>query len=660
MGKGLNRCIIALLVVTYLMRFFHVPDPAMLFALPLAVCLTVCLWKCPLRLTHIDFVLLLLLGYGLFSPSVNCTSSLISATDMAVNLLSYFLARYLFLQKCKETNWLCVALTMCIAALSLLALYQFAVFDRHIHEVGFASLYDFRYLYRPLGVPSNEWNALQWLWGGIVTLAYLQATDIRIKRLCLLSWLMVWATILLSFSRGGYIAVSLCCILFFIYWCIKYKFELSEYKKLLLSKWFIVACFAALTIVIGWQYRAEVRQTFRMNETVSQQRSVAGRLEALSFAKEVVKHHSWGVGKGNYAIAYDFYKHGETRSDGFTSYAGNIVAKTMVEGGYIGLILYALLVLSVGILFVYAKRQRRNYWVIFPFFFGFLVKEATFPTFYDSDIIQLSVFVLLAYAQQDCGVVEKKKNWKVAASTPMFLWMGLFIGRHSHTSTDSTPTLIQEYQEGHSIEALCKALQKSPMDIQLHYYKAIEKGDTIKLAELSADYPDRIQFRWTLYEWYRESGQIDKAVDELTRCILRYPRLLETDYWQELLLNDCKIASDVQRQLNTAIQMMPEDVMQLAKNGSVALQLGNMRLAEKYLMKAKQMLPNLSRVWGNLATLEANKGYTERADLYRKRMELLEQGIFVKDNHVANESRDINTMLEQKYRFLFIMWYKTI
>lgn len=208
-------------------------------------------------------------------------------------------------------------------------------FDRHIHEVGFASLYDFRYLYRPLGVPSNEWNALQWLWGGIVTLAYLQATDIRIKRLCLLSWLMVWATILLSFSRGGYIAVSLCCILFFIYWCIKYKFELSEYKKLLLSKWFIVACFAALTIVIGWQYRAEVRQTFRMNETVSQQRSVAGRLEALSFAKEVVKHHSWGVGKGNYVIAYDFYKHGETRSDGFTSYAGNIVAKTMVEGGYI-------------------------------------------------------------------------------------------------------------------------------------------------------------------------------------------------------------------------------------------------------------------------------------------------------------------------------------
>ena len=336
MGKGLNRCIIALLVVTYLMRFFHVPDPAMLFALPLAVCLTVCLWKCPLRLTHIDFVLLLLFGYGLFSSSVNCTSSLISATDMAVNLLSYFLARYLFLQKCKETNWLCVALTVCIAALSLLALYQFAVFfDRHIHEVGFASLYDFRYLYRPLGVPSNEWNALQWLWGGIVTLAYLQATDIRIKRLCLLSWLMVWATILLSFSRGGYIAVSLCCILFFIYWCIKYKFELSEYKKLLLSKWFIVACFAALTIVIGWQYRAEVRQTFRMNETVSQQRSVAGRLEALSFAKEVVKHHSWGVGKGNYVIAYDFYKHGETRSDGFTSYAGNIVAKTMVEGGYI-------------------------------------------------------------------------------------------------------------------------------------------------------------------------------------------------------------------------------------------------------------------------------------------------------------------------------------
>ena len=47
MGKGLNTCICVLWIITYLMHFFHVPDPKLLFAIPLAVCLTVCLWKSP-------------------------------------------------------------------------------------------------------------------------------------------------------------------------------------------------------------------------------------------------------------------------------------------------------------------------------------------------------------------------------------------------------------------------------------------------------------------------------------------------------------------------------------------------------------------------------------------------------------------------------------
>lgn len=659
MGKSMNMCICALLVVTYLMHFFHVPDSELLFALPLAVCLTVCLWKYPIRFTFIDIALLLLWGYGLWSPSVNCRSSLISATHMATNLLSYFLMRCLFLQKCEGANWLCRTLTMCIAVLSAMALYQFAIFDYRIHEIGFASLYNFRYLYRPLGIPSNEWSVLQWLWAGIVTITYVQTTDRKIKGLCLLSGLMVWANILLSFSRGEYIAVLICGTLFCYYWCIVNKSMFFASKKSLLQRGFIGFCFIIFTLIISWQYRTDIIQTFRMNETISQQRSAAGRLEALVFAKKVVDQHPWGVGKANYTIANDFYRHGETRSDNFTSYAGNIVAKILVEGGYVGMILYGIVVLSVGVWLVCGKKRECTYWAISPFLLGFLIKESTFPTFYDSDIIQLSVFMLLAYVQQGCEKVENPKGWRIAAFIPTLAWIGLFFCRHRYHNADSTPLLIQEYLSSHSIEALDKALLKSPMDVQLHYYKAIEKSDTIKLTVLSTNYPDRIQFRWTLYEWYRMSGQTDKAVDELMHCILRYPRLMETDYWQELWQKDYKIASETQKQLNIAIQVIPEDVMQLAKNGSIALQLGNMQLAEKCLMQAKHMLPNLSRVWGNLATIEAYKGNTEKTKLYRKRMNLLEQGIFIKDNYVSNEEQDIKKMLEQKYLFLFMMWYKT-
>lgn len=654
MGKGLSIVIGVLWVATYLMQFFHVPDPELLFALPLAVCLTVCLWKCPIRITLIDTALLLLWGYGLCSPSVNRTASLMSATDMAVSLSAYFLARYLFVQRQAGGKRLCQVLTVCVAVLSLLALYQFTVFDHCVHDVEFTSLYDFRFLYRPLGVPSNEWNALQWLWAGLILLTYLQTTDKRIKLVCLLAGLMVWATILLSFSRGGYVAVLICSVLSLILLFTKDK---SASEKSLLSRWLIGGCFILLTSVLCWHYQAEVAQTFRMNETLSQQRSTSGRLEALDFAEEVVKNHPWGVGKGNYTIASDYYRHGENRSDSFTSYAGNIAAKTLVEGGYAGPVLYVLVILAVFVWLIRAKR--RTYWMVFPFLLGFLIKETTFPTFYDSGIIQLSVFLLLAYLQQDSGKVESSKRWRLIAFVPLLVWAGLFFGRQRHDCTDSTPTLIREYLDSHSKETLKKALQQSPMDVQLHYNKAVEMRDTARLATLAADYPDRFLFRWTLYEWYRKDGLTDKATNELTRCILRHPRLLETDYWQELWQKEYKMASDTQKQLKDSIQTTPNDVIRLAKYGSIALQLGDIELAETYLTQANQQLPNRSRVWGNLATIEADKGNTEKAELYRKRMNLLEQGIFVKEEYVTDDKQDVETMQEQMYRFLFTIWYKT-
>lgn len=654
MGKGLSICISFLWVVTYLMQFFHVPDPELLFALPLVACLTVCLWKCPIRVTIIDIALLLLWCYGLCSLSVNRAGSLMSATDMAVSLSAYFLARCLFVQRQAGGKRLCQVLTVCVAVFSLLALYQFAVFDDRIHDVGFASLYDFRFLYRPLGVPSNEWNALQWLWGGLIMLAYLQTTDKRIRLVCLLAGLMVWATILLSFSRGGYMAVVICGILFLIMLFIKDK---PASEKALSSRWLIGGCFILLTSVLCWHYQAEVAQTFRMNETLSQQRSAAGRLEALEFAKEVTDDYPWGVGKGNYTIASDYYRHGENRSDSFTSYAGNMVAKTLVEGGYAGLALYALVILSVFVWLVRAKK--RIHWMVFPFLLGFLIKEATFPTFYDSGIIQLSVFLLLAYLQQDSGKVEDSKRWRLIVLIPLLVWVGLFFGRQRHDGTDSTPTLIREYMNNHSKTALENALQQSPMDVQLHYFKAVEMGDTARLATLATDYPDKLLFRWTLYEWYRKDGLTNKATNELTRCILRHPPLLKTGYWQELWQEDYRMANDVQRKLMDSIQTVPKDVIQSAKYGSIALQLGDIQLAETYLTQANLQLPNLSRVWGNLATLEAGKGHTEKAGLYHKRMNLLEQGIFIKEDYGTDKKQDVETMINEGYRFLFTMWYKT-
>ncbi len=648
MGKGLSVCIGFLLVVSYLMRFFHVPDPELLFALPLAVCLAVCLWKRPIRITLIDIALLLLWVYGLCSPSVNRAGTLMSATGMANSLFAYFLMRCLFSQCREGSRNIAMALSACIAVLSLFALCQFFIYTKCVYNVGFDSLYDFRFLYRPLGVPSNEWNALQWLWGGMLAVAYLQTNDKRLKGLCLVAAMAVWCIILLSFSRGGYIAALICIILCGL---VCYR-RLSTFRT-----WVIGGCFALLSLFLCWQFKTEMAQVVRMNETVSQKRSTATRLEAMDFAKETVGKHAWGVGKGNYSLAHDFYIRGEQRSDSFTSYAGNMAAKILVEGGYAGIVIFLLMLFSVIAHIIYAKK--REYWFLSIFLIGFFIKEITFPTFYDSGITQMSAFFILAYIQKENAGKDYSRIQKFTALIPLFVWTGLFIGRKAHESKGCTAALIREYIGNHSKASLEKAIKQSPMDIQLHYYKAVEERDTIKLKELSHDYPNKILYRWTLYEWYRESGDINNATEELAFCILNHPRLLATDYWQKLWQDDFRIAQSVENKLRSAIQAKPEDAIQLAKYGSVALSLGDRQLAEQYLTTANRQLPNLSRVWGNLAIIEADKGNTDMAELYNRRMNLLEQGIFAQKVHSENNKQDIKKILNQDYRFLFFVWYNT-
>lgn len=72
--------------------------------------------------------------------------------------------------------------------------------------MGFSSLYDFRFLYKPLGVPNNEWSSLQWLFGGIITAVYIYSENKIIKGIALLSGAIILCLALVSFSRGIYLA----------------------------------------------------------------------------------------------------------------------------------------------------------------------------------------------------------------------------------------------------------------------------------------------------------------------------------------------------------------------------------------------------------------------------------------------------------------------
>ena len=91
--------------------------------------------------------------------------------------------------------------------------------------MGFSSLYDFRFLYKPLGVPNNEWSSLQWLFGGIITAVYIYSENKIIKGIALLSGAIILCLALVSFSRGIYLAG----IVFIILLIGRYLFGFSYY-----------------------------------------------------------------------------------------------------------------------------------------------------------------------------------------------------------------------------------------------------------------------------------------------------------------------------------------------------------------------------------------------------------------------------------------------
>lgn len=649
MSKILNICIIALMLIYYLLPFFRIVDSSLLFLLSLSICLAIKLWKRKICLTPVDISLLFIGVYCLFSPSVNRIASFAVSTNIISALMFYFLLRCVVQGNDKTKRILYCGFVIFIAFISLVSLFQFSIFDKRVFAVGFRSLYDFRFLYKPFGIPTNEWNNLQWIWGGVITATFLTFRNKSIKILCVLSGLLVWSNILLSFSRACYLAILICGLLTLILY---HKNNIFHHR----AAFVFGIGFVAITIFVCIQYNTEISQTLRMNETTSQQRSTKGRLNSFGIIKNVMNEYPLGVGAGNYTLAYDYYQQGETRNDTFTSYAGNNISKILVEGGYVGVLIYGLFLLSI--MWQFIRTNKRYPWIVFVLLIGFFTKELFFPTFYDSRIIQLSLLVLLAGIQQEAELIRGTHKWWVMAMLPLITWIVLFIGKSMNDSPNSIPRLIHKHLYDNSEESLDKAILKSPLDVQLYYYKAVVEKDTAQLQVLTNNYPDRLMFHRTLCEWYIYNGENNHAIESVSKCIIRHPRVLSAEEWRELIYVDTTLWSGVLLRLQSILNTPPDDVVQMAKYGSIALQLGDTVLAEKYLRMAIREIPSFPQVWNNLSIIEENKGNKGTAELYHRRKNLIEFGIFFDESVLQQKETIEEPLLYDKYKFLFMKWYQ--
>ena len=515
---SISGCVLILTV--YIARLFYMADPFHIFPLLTAVWLGVCWWHRPLRPTPIDICLVALWAYGMLAPTVNPIGSMAATSRLTASVLIYFTARTIFALYGAAGRRMLAVLTAGIVMMTAAALFQFGMFADKVYAVDFESLYEFRFLYTPFGQPVNVWNALMWLWGGIAVATYAECRSRRVRLMALVAGCMVWTMIVLSFSRGGYIAAAICLPAMLV---LLLRTTTKRHAVIIMS------CYALLTAGLYLKYKSDIDTAISMNSTTSQQRSTSGRISTIKQARDIVKENPWGTGAGTYTLAKDYYMHGNGRSDSHTSYAPNIFTQVSVEGGWPGMVIYITFIVCIMIWTV--RSGRHNMWAVFIPMAGYFVKEQTFPTFFVSDITRISALILLAYIQKDSGQAKPGPTARIAAGIPAVAWAGIIYAGMACKSNG------------------CQEISKSRMDSRTIFDRAVQSDDMPALQRLASDYPDILVYRWTIYERYRKDGQPEKAAHELAAAVLRHPRILETDYWNKLKQDDDEFSRKVSREV---------------------------------------------------------------------------------------------------------------
>ncbi len=695
---------IIVLTFLFLLQFFYAGDTYFICGLVMAIILSLKLKKGYITLTTIDYCILLIGLYDLYSVfvSINPLKSF-SYLKMSLYCICYYWILRFSLTNDSKTKVLLSSYCWMFGLLSILAVTYFGLFTQSIHSIGFTDLHPFRHFYQPLGISSNEWANLQILTGGIAILCmyYCRKSHKMFFIISVINLLILFQMVI-SFSRGIYLALLpyLFCLIL-----IAWKSMGKRYFFFLLSGMIVILLSLFIT------YHQEILTTLRMNHTVSQQRSLHSRVNELDATKQFIKNHPWGGGNGNYTLLMDSYLY-ENDEAGVTSYASNLISKIVVEKGWVGFLLYSLL--FIVLLITICRRKDIVAWGIGLILFAYLFKEQTFSVFFMSVPACLLVYTLLAILLSPKTVKEEHvlPRTRYTYWLPVGIWLLSFTGiqweirnkRHNSSfltaiENGNTRQAIQEIEQTERIpayllnrslfylnsfektkdsthlmraeNAIRSSISQNPSDIHLTYFLSIilEKRQNEKEAiaikkDLIKRYPENALFQWDMFKQAYQTGNKATACNYLVKAIILSPAILDTGFWAKFKENDSLFCKEITTHLYNHITIYREEnPIRLAKSGKIALSLNNIPLAKKYLEGALAQLPNLSTAWYNLSKAELSLGNKGKACIYEKRACVLSMGILSTESmhkkftDIQSKPRLINRILLGNYNIKFTQWY---
>jgi len=563
--------------------------------------------------------------------SICITNSLYRTIGIAIVTL---ILSILFLLKKKFVNPVKVELCISIIAI-VLFLCSIPFYFRFIFiplYVNLPDLSQFRNLYAPLGILSNDWVGIQLLLLPFSLVPLIRTTNVpnNIQGIIHLTAVCLEVVgIVITMSRVGWI----CMILFFII------LSIFAYKRLISKKSYIcISCVAILSIILLSLLSIEgvMSTVFQSDSHIA---STNGRIHQLSLMKKInMAHFLFGVGFDNFAL-YNLASSDYSIDYTFTGRAYSFLLKVITELGVSGVLIYALILSSI-ICFLYSiwkygsVVERRTTIVLASVLLLVFLKECSFSSITHSSC-HFFLFLLpyIIYAPHTSMNDFCKRNGitcsgisvvcviicSICLLTDNFSFekkakAGYYCASSLEISFPEMKVNKKNVDVKKSLEYYKSAINKNSYDASFYhniawiYYGNGQCNNAINNIQKAMNVDKNNPIYYIVLGLFTESTNMDFAVAQYTKAILLNPSICFSRFWSDLSSRYPKIA---RKCVNDAIcKLSPiakDNPKRMARLGILYYKNGKNEKAWYTLKSAANRLPNLNRVWLYLYFLEIDK-----------------------------------------------------
>lgn len=597
--------------------------------------------------------------------SICITNSLYRTIGIAIVTL---ILSILFLLKKKFVNPVKVELCISIIAI-VLFLCSIPFYFRFIFiplYVNLPDLSQFRNLYAPLGILSNDWVGIQLLLLPFSLVPLIRTTNVPNNiqgKTHLIAVCLEVVGIVITMSRVGWI----CMILFHII------LSIFAYKRIISKKTYIcissVAIFSVILLSI-LSIEGVMSTVFQSDSHIA---STNGRIHQLSLMKKIdLEHFLFGVGFDNFAL-YHMASSDFSIDYTFTGRAYSFLLKVITELGFSGVLIYALILFSIICsLYRICKSgsvvERRTTIVLASVLVLIFLKECSFSSITHSSY-HLFLFLLpfIIYTPHTSIDNSCKKNAIICSGISVvciiicsicLLTDNFSFEKKAKAGYDSASSLRISFSDmkvdkkildiKKTLDDYQSAINKNSYDASFYHniawinYSDGRVNNAINNIKKAICLDKNNPMYYVVCGLFTESTNMDFAATQYTKAILLNPSICFSEFWGDFSSRHPKTAKKcVNDAINEISPIAHDNPKRMARLGILYYKNGNSTKARLHFKSALTRMPNLNRVWLYMYCLESDQ---EKKQAYLNRAVILNQSdnipyyIKTRDNKYLKET----------------------